>query len=83
MKKLAGYMTSLEVKINIFQSGVGFKDFLRLFHFKRRVNNRPSACDEQNNLLNGQVTSMVHVYLWSVATGYSTVTLWLTNCLSV
>ena len=34
MKKLAGYMTSLEVKINIFQSGVGFKDFLRLFHLK-------------------------------------------------
>ena len=46
MKKLAGYMTSLEVTINIFQFGVGFKDFLRLFHFKRRVNNRPSACDE-------------------------------------
>lgn len=76
MKKLAGYMTSLEVKINIFQFGVGFKDFLRLFHFKRRVNNRPSACDGQNNLLNGQVTSMVHVHLWSVATGYSAVTLW-------
>ena len=33
MKKLAGYMTSLEVKINIFHLGVGFKDFLRLFHF--------------------------------------------------
>ena len=45
MKKLAGYMTSLEVTINIFQFGVGFKDFRRLFHFKRRVNNKPAACD--------------------------------------
>ena len=27
MKKLAGYMTSLEVTIYIFQFGVGFKDF--------------------------------------------------------
>ena len=60
MKKLAGYMTSLEVKINIFQFGVGFKDFLRLFHFKRRVNNRPAACDEQNFIL----LKMDELHLW-------------------
>ena len=73
MKKLAGYMTSLEVKINIFQFGVGFKDFLTLFHFKRRVNNILAACDEQNFIL--LKMDKLHVHYFIVATGNLTVTL--------
>lgn len=85
MKKLAGYMTSLEVTINIFQFGVGFKDFLRLFYFKRRVNNRPAACNEQSFiLLKMDKLHLQYMYiLLSVTTGNSTVTLWGTSCLSV
>lgn len=81
-------MTSLEVTI-IFQFGVGFKDFLRLFHFKRRVNNRPTACDEQNFILlkmDKLNPQYMYIYCWwqlgIQMLHYGTQIVWACKCLS-